>query len=155
MRGGIRQSCCPILAACGAILAVCVGCGSPFDTDGTDAAGPSLDFAPQSRKTDINLDRDHDADDRHAFTLFVVVNGFQLAAPHKCGTTPNCGHLLLHIDGTSCGDPNDLSTDERLHARFGRCRSVSGRHVITIQLRDDGERLLAMTELEVMVTSSG
>ena len=151
--GALRELRGAVLAACTAMVSLSAGCGSPFD-DPNDEPVRSLEFDPQT-KSEINLDRDHDANDRHAFTLYVVVKGYRLAAPRSCGNAPDCGHLVLHIDATSCGDPNDLSTDERLHARFGRCRSVAGHHVITVRLRDDSERELAATQLEVVVTSTG
>jgi hypothetical protein len=154
MRAGLSQLHRAVFLVCAAI-GISSGCGSPFDPDSTDEPARSLEFAPQSKNRDINLDRDHDANDKHAFTVFVVAKGYRLAAAGKCANAPDCGHLLLHIDGTACGDPNDLSTDERLHARFGRCPSVRGLHLITIRLRDDSERLLATTELEVVVTSTG
>lgn len=150
--GRLHRAVFPLFAA---IASLSAGCGSPVVFDDTGEAARSLEFAPQSAKRDIDLDREHDVDDKHAYTLFVVLKGYRLAAPGKCGSAPDCGHLFLHIDGTSCGNPNDVSTDERLHARFGRCPSVAGRHVIVIRLRDDSERLLASTQLEVVVRSTG
>ena len=149
--GRLHRAVFPLFAA---VAGFSIGCGSPVVFDDTGNGARSLEFAPQSTKRDINLDREHDANDKHAYTLFVVLKGYRLAGPGKCGSAPDCGHLFLHIDGTSCGNPNDVSTDERLHARFGRCPSVAGRHVITITLRDDSERLLASTQLEVVVTST-
>ena len=76
----------------------------------------------------------------------VVRSNFKLLAAGQCGDDKRCGHVHMKIDpdGDSCNIPgrpyNSMNSDfggDLIKARFGRCPSPIGTHVIGVLLADD------------------
>jgi len=127
-------------------------CGGPlpFGADGDGGSGsPGMDrpsvviLSPEDHHEFEfeNEDDDHHGDDR--FELEVEIEHAELAEAGQCRGRGGCGHLVLLIDGNTCGNPNSSSSSHRLQGRFGKCVKVSGQHQIVVQLVDDSGNVLA------------
>lgn len=149
-------------AALGALLAL--SACAPVDESGSPAVGVAADggtgnfgiaFASPPSAGAINLDQSHDSGDNQSVTFEIAVNGFALAPAGSCGGRANCGHLVLFVDGNSCGSPNSVSSSSSVSAHFGKCQRMDGPHVVTVELDDDNGRTLATCNpLAVNVTCS-
>lgn len=99
-------------------------------------------------------DDEHHGEDR--FEVEVEVENAELAERGQCRGPGSCGHLVLLIDGNSCGSPNSSSSSASFGGQFGRCLRVSGQHQIVVQLVDDaGNVLAASAPITVNVTLKG
>jgi hypothetical protein len=94
-----------------------------------------------------------------------------LMAPGTCGTTPNCGHIHVLVDGPACtpdGAPYDNATPAMagaqpspVNAILSTCPSPNGQHVIKLELHHDdhspifGADGTTVINATVSVTASG
>jgi hypothetical protein len=77
-------------------------------------------------------------------TITYALTNFTAKPAGTCGSTPNCGHIHLLIDGSACTPAggqynNDSGSPTTAVAKFASCPSnnQTGAHVVTLELHDD------------------
>ena len=119
------------------VLGVAAGmlsaCGS---SGGIPGIVPTLGITSPANNSTVNLSQDK----------LVPVNfdtNYTLKAPGSCAGLPNCGHIFLLVDSTSCNAPslpyNNLVVASPSNADLSKCMMATGMHTIRLELRrDDG-----------------
>jgi hypothetical protein len=80
--------------------------------------------------------------------VVVAISNAVLASRGTCGgSSGSCGHIVLFVDGTACGSPNNEASSTQLQALFGRCKKFDGPHTLNCELRDDRDRTLARSRM--------
>jgi len=87
--------------------------------------------------------------DNELVPLTFTAGNVELREPGQCGTTPNCGHLYVNIDGNAGNEPGKsynniyFGTGTTVDAKLDYLDTPTGTHVITLGLRnDDGSAYL-------------
>jgi hypothetical protein len=121
-----------------ASIAVClcaVSCGGSSSSPATVAI-----TAPAAGST-ITLGTDADKSVPVSFTT----TNFTVQPPGSCSNSLTCGHVHLLIDGPTGCINGTLAYDNELDApsgatnvaKFARCATATGAHVISLELHDD------------------
>lgn len=85
------------------------------------------------------------------------VGGFTLMAPGSCGSTADCGHVHMQIDGDDCNQDslpyNAAGFTSPMSVNFGPCTTATGAHQISAALHtDDHSALTPSAQHSVNVT---
>jgi len=112
------------------LLALALACGGS-----SSPAVPTLAIGSMSATQTVGTDADKSVD--VPFTLA----SFTLKDPGTCGSNTACGHLHVTIDGSACnatGSPyNNAATASPAVAKFAKCATATGSHVVTLLLQND------------------
>ncbi len=114
--------------------------GASSSSSGGNEGGPSIFITSPSNGSTVTP-TEADGGGEEDILVSFSLGDFTLMAPGSCGSTPNCGHIHLLIDGAnSCGGPpynNAITSGTSGNAIISKCSQVNGSHVISLELHDD------------------
>jgi hypothetical protein len=103
---------------------------------GSDRKDPAIAITAPTAGSTITLPADK------SVTLSYTLTNFTAAAPGACGSTQNCGHIHVLIDGPVCTPSpaaynNSSNSPTQASALFANCPTPTGQHTVELQLHDD------------------
>lgn len=124
-------------------LAGCSSSSSPATTDGGASGDSGSGGGNGTIKISSPTAGSSVAMNNGSIDVAFAITNFTLKAPGSCGSTTNCGHVHVLIDGSSCNDTaggvpyNVAATSSPAQPNFHLCPTAAGSHTITLELHND------------------